>query len=132
MVLRGQAPDAGNRGFLGFGIETCAVLSECPFERLINDVVLGCYLGRRFAGDLSPYLARFDDGYCKACILLQTGGRNIDDSPADYRHIDADAARELRNVGSGSVRRSEERSLGTERVRGGVFRWWLWIYQQKK
>src|SRR3546814_6317918 len=28
IVLRGQAPDAGNRGFLGFGIETCAVLSE--------------------------------------------------------------------------------------------------------
>src|SRR3546814_9039484 len=62
IVLRGQAPDADNRGFLGFGIETCAVLSECPFERLINDAVLGCYLGGRFAGELSPYLARFDDG----------------------------------------------------------------------
>src|SRR3546814_2796217 len=36
IVLRGHAPDAGNRGFLGFGIETCAVLSECPFERLIR------------------------------------------------------------------------------------------------
>src|SRR3546814_890437 len=102
IVLRGQAPDADNRGFLGFGIETCAVLSECPFERLINDAVLGCYLGGRFAGDLSPYLARFDDGYCKACILQQTGGRNTDDPPADYRHIDADVARELRKIGSGA------------------------------
>src|SRR3546814_14887274 len=91
-----------------------------------QDAVLGCYLGRRFAGDLSPYLARFDDGYCKACILQQTGGRNTDDSPADYSHIDADVARELRKVGSGSVRvpiveilrkvRSEERRVATECV----------------
>src|SRR3546814_4655946 len=105
IVLRGQAPDAGNRGLLGFSIETCAVLPECPFERLINDAVLGCYLGRRFAGDLSPYLARFDDGYCKACILQPTGGRNSSHSSADYRHIAADVTRE-----SGKVGRPEKRS----------------------
>src|SRR3546814_5736355 len=92
------------RGSLGLGIVTCSFPSNFLSERLINVSVWGCYLGRRFAGDLSPYLARFDDGYCKACILQQTGGRNTDDSPADYRHIDADVARELRKVGSGSVR----------------------------
>src|SRR3546814_17886104 len=85
---------------------------SCPFERLINDAVLGCYLGRRFAGDLSPYLARFDDGYCKACFLQQTGGRNTDDSPADYRQIDADVACELRQDGSGRVRVTIGESLG--------------------
>src|SRR3546814_8507300 len=32
IVLRGQAPDAGNRGFLDFGIETCAEIGRATSE----------------------------------------------------------------------------------------------------
>src|SRR3546814_11219968 len=63
MVLRGQAPQAGNRSFLTLRVQTCWVPPECTFERMISGSVLSICLCSRILGNFFTSVYFIDAGF---------------------------------------------------------------------
>src|SRR5919202_1134697 len=93
-VLRGEALDRSDRGFLCLGIEAGPVLAECPLQGLVSRAVLGGYFGGRLTRNLSPDLECLDHGHGEAHVLERPCGRHPDNPAANNSDIDADVLSE--------------------------------------